>query len=234
MGGFGSGWWTRHAATPLDRLLPLDIRYLRQHGYLRPGPWRTLAWVRGEEETARMHVAALAHAAVVRYCYQTARGDWVPVTVPMALTWTPCHYGGSRPWFRCPQCTRRVAVLYMVGPQFVCRHCCGLPYASQQQDYATRMAEQARKIRQRLGASPNLCVPVGWRDKPPGMHGRTFAALLRREARYRHAALAALGLWLGRMEAALAAEGLLAVPPRAAAAGRAASRHGRTPRARRR
>jgi Transposase DDE domain len=38
---------------------------------------------------------------------------WIAVSV-YVLEWTPCNYGGARPWFLCPMdgCRRRVAVLY--------------------------------------------------------------------------------------------------------------------------
>ena len=38
------------------------------------------------------------------------------------LSWTLCQYGGARPWFLCPSCRRRVAILYG-GAVFACRHC---------------------------------------------------------------------------------------------------------------
>jgi hypothetical protein len=48
------------------------------------------------------------------------------------LEWTPCNYGGQRPWFLSPVrgCSRRVAVLYG-GGIFACRRCHGLNYQSQ-------------------------------------------------------------------------------------------------------
>jgi hypothetical protein len=29
------------------------------------------------------------------------------------LSWTPCHFGGQRPWLHCPHCQRRVARLFL-------------------------------------------------------------------------------------------------------------------------
>jgi hypothetical protein len=28
------------------------------------------------------------------------------------LLWTPCTFGGARPWFGCPRCAKRVAIVY--------------------------------------------------------------------------------------------------------------------------
>jgi len=43
---------------------------------------------------------------------------------------TRCNYGGLRAWFVCPQCNRRVGVLYRkpLLTHFLCRHCQNLSY----------------------------------------------------------------------------------------------------------
>lgn len=49
---------------------------------------------------------------------------------------TPCHFGGTRYWFKCilykngQYCGRRVGVLYKDGDWFGCRHCYELTYIS--------------------------------------------------------------------------------------------------------
>jgi hypothetical protein len=49
---------------------------------------------------------------------------------------TPCHFGGSRYWFKCSlyksgvHCGRRVGVLYKDGDWFGCRNCYELTYSS--------------------------------------------------------------------------------------------------------
>jgi hypothetical protein len=94
------------------------------------------------------------------------------------LTWTPCHYGGRRPWFFCPGvvngqvCGRRVAKLYGAGPYFLCRACYGLAYASQREDRWDRALSRAQEIRRRLGGQPELTHPFP--PKPKGMHWQTY------------------------------------------------------------
>lgn len=50
-------------------------------------------------------------------------------------TWSTCHFGGLRPWFRCAvhsnsrYCGRRVAKLYAAREPFACRYCYGLAKA---------------------------------------------------------------------------------------------------------
>src|SRR5689334_7957768 len=46
------------------------------------------------------------------------------------IVWTPCRFGGKRPWFHCRYCGRRVVRLYIVEAVFACRHCHRLGYAS--------------------------------------------------------------------------------------------------------
>jgi hypothetical protein len=97
------------------------------------------------------------------------------------ITWTACHLGGRRAWFRCAvysngrYCGRRVALLYGAGELFACRRCYGLAYASQQEAPMHRGVYRAQKIRMRLGGSANLCEPFP--EKPKRMHWRTYLHL---------------------------------------------------------
>ena len=94
------------------------------------------------------------------------------------LEYTRCHIGGQRHWFKCPGvvdgrvCGRRVAVLYLRGKYFLCRHCHGLFYSSQGETRCDRALGRSTKIRKRIGAKPGPAHPVLW--KPRHMHWRTF------------------------------------------------------------
>ena len=68
----------------------------------------------------------------------------------IATVWTPCRFGGKRPWFQCGYCGRRVVRLYIVEGVFACRHCHRLGYASQLETPHERGTGRARKIRLRL------------------------------------------------------------------------------------
>ena len=52
----------------------------------------------------------------------------------VAISWTPCRFGGERPWFICSVCAngtycgRQVTKLYDAGRLFACRHCYRLAY----------------------------------------------------------------------------------------------------------
>lgn len=89
------------------------------------------------------------------------------------LAWTPCNFGGSRPWFVCPGegCGRRVAILYGPEPgQLLCRHCRDLTYESQRTWYLGRAEWRTEMARSRL-------APDGGR--PKGMHHTTYVRLAR-------------------------------------------------------
>lgn len=86
------------------------------------------------------------------------------------LTGTPCHYGGLRYWWNCPNCHKRVGVLYKAG-LYVCRHCLGLNYYSQHQHTYQRPDSRMESIRKRLDWENN---PY---KKPKGMHYKTYERL---------------------------------------------------------
>ncbi len=88
---------------------------------------------RTTEELPAIDVRSLKRAGVITDPEQERVGGG-PRNLPwIHLEWTPCAFGGSRPWFLCPGegCGRRVAILY--GPTFplLCRLCRDLAYASQ-------------------------------------------------------------------------------------------------------
>ena len=176
MGGYGSG--SHHYYTPrrtVEGRLRLDVRRLHRAGLLAPGAPGTSTWTRGGRETGsighepRGDDDGRATALELRY---TSSGQ--PTSQHVPLEWTPCHYGGARPWFNCPLCDRRVAVLY-AGARFACRHCHSLAYESTRQSAPDRGIRKAQNIRERLGGSANLSLPFP--PKPKGMHWRTYYRL---------------------------------------------------------
>jgi hypothetical protein len=204
MGGAGSGTWYRwDTRTTLDQVHQLDVRWLHRHGYLDHwSQWVT--WSRGERQTGSVGVRLVDGCLVVEYrCRQRGTDAWEDIRQVIALDWTPCHYGGQRPWFRCPGCQRRVAVLCGYGRFFLCRHCYRLPYASQCETALNRGYRKTRKIRTRLGASHNLMESIWPWNKPKGMHWRTWERLRVQEERAHRLMLAELGLALERLQRGL-------------------------------
>ena len=180
MGGFGSGrWGWRWTRETTDGLLWLDVRDLARRGNLAAPPGceaiGTLSWTRRGEPAGSIAVryrASDPDAIVLDYRTRgPGDGEWRDVRERVRLDRTPCHYGGSRPWFLCPGCGARRAVLYSVGGRFRCTRCHDLAHASTREQPWDRATRRADKLRRRIGCEP------GWHSvpwKPKGMHWRTY------------------------------------------------------------
>ena len=112
--------------------------------------------------------------------------DGKPVQV--RLDCTTCHLGGTRVWWRCPCCGRRVAILYVRGKTIACRRCWRLRYLVEAMPEGDKAFRRADKLRARMGWVPGVAFGEGHR--PKGMHRATYDKLLNR---YRAAELQVLG-----------------------------------------
>lgn len=122
------------------------------------------------------------------------------------LSRTPCNYGGSRVWAICParDCRRRVAVLYLRGGVFVCRHCTGLLYDSQRESATWRANSQSWKLRRRMGCDwGSYDMPAAYIPRPKGMHRKTHARMVARLQRVDRISAAAFMAGLERLDARL-------------------------------
>ena len=153
MGGLGSGnrfRWHTKAEVESYRNLRLDVRDKRLKKYLRLGV-----------------------SLPFRYRYLEQE-----ISIEIFFDWTPCNYGGQRPWFKCPRCWRRVAVLFFIGQSLVCRQCAELTYSSRNEDRWSRAIRRAHKILERLGGEPDSFLPFP--PRPKGMHHKTYYHLIKR------------------------------------------------------
>ena len=122
MGGLGSGRPASYAGNPTtEDSLPLDIRRLQRSGALTPG--RVLSWQWTVNDLVRTSILIRAEAWQVELAYNyTPHGHPAEVIrQAVMLETTPCTLGGCRPWFRCPTCAKRVALIYGAGRLFACR-----------------------------------------------------------------------------------------------------------------
>jgi hypothetical protein len=173
MGGHGSGRRPTYGKSDTDDATPLDILKLVRSGLLVPGRSFLWQWTRGGREVAAIEIRLAEQT--VKLCYRKrSTGEAIEQGVHLAST--PCRFGGKRTWFTCPQCARRVAVLYCPGKYFACRTCCELGYPSQKEDVGDRAMRQADKIRKRLGWPAGFAHGLG--SKPKGMHWRTYHRLM--------------------------------------------------------
>jgi|SRR5579862_1036368 len=172
MGGIGSGRRWSNKETTSD-YSTLDVRQWHRAGLVAVGRsfahgvWNVdviTAMKRGEPNMLCLHRTddKNAHREAVRI--------WIE--------WTPCNYGGKRPWLLCPEgCGNRVALLYYgyYGDGPSCRYCRQLIYETQQETRKNRAMHRAQSIRMQLGGSGSLRDPFP--DKPKGMHFRTYLQL---------------------------------------------------------
>jgi hypothetical protein len=173
MGGSGSGRRSSYGGKPETAdSMPLDLRVIARRGLLIPGNRFSWHWRVNGQESAGITIAVEDGALVLSYRRRRA-GDAVDQRV--YLQSSPCHLGGSREWFTCPCCARRVVVLYAPGQYFACRQCGGLAYATQKKGVGDRASSKANKIRRRLGWSEGILNDAG--SKPKGMHWSTYRRL---------------------------------------------------------
>ncbi|PKH31650.1 hypothetical protein BJF94_06750 [Acinetobacter radioresistens] len=104
------------------------------------------------------------------------------------ISTTPCNYGNHRYWFTCPgeNCGRRIAKIYFVDGQFLCRHCHKLNYLIQQcsKRYVAQINMQRMRIK--LGW-PLDCDQVPFIKKihkPLNKNHKTFRAMVDKHDEY--------------------------------------------------
>ncbi len=134
MGGYGSGNWYRwNNKTTTEDVMQLDIRIMNRRGWLTPSNRRTIHWKWNGEPWGDISYLTYSNHLELSYRYRINSDDWHPVKQTINIEKTFCHYGRQRPWFLCPRCNRRCAILYNPGKLFLCRKCYQLPYQSQNQ-----------------------------------------------------------------------------------------------------
>lgn len=179
MGGPGSGnryRWNKQ--TTIEEIHRIDIRYLKKNGWLVNDPnihtAGKLSWTCGGEPDGFINAACYHNHLKLDYKFREEGGDWLTVNQTIRFESTPCHYGGSRKWFSCPQCLSRIGILCGAGKLFLCRRCYQLPYSSQMETVTDRLIRQKHKLGNKLFESYEY--GEGW-NKKKGMHWKTFDRL---------------------------------------------------------
>lgn len=147
-----------------DDALALDVRTLHRDSDVRRHAIVVVRWSRGPYESS-VGVTFLAGDGV-RVFYQD-RTDQA-ITEHIAIEWTPCNYGGARPWWCCPRCGGRCAIVY--GHPFACRRCANLSDRSSRSDAFTRARDKNHGLRRQIGWADGEWEP----PKPKGMHWQTW------------------------------------------------------------
>jgi len=174
MGGFGSGRLSGRGRTKVESCHTIDASELNRVGLLKEGSSGLLRWTRHGVKAGSINLRFEADR--LHLCYRVGnRGGDCEVAEIVSIVHLPCHLGGTRPFFLCPRCGRRVTKLHGGGRYFWCRHCYALSYSSQNEASRGRAIRRASKIRQRLGGSPSVIAPFP--ERPRGMWRRTYERL---------------------------------------------------------
>jgi hypothetical protein len=174
----GSTGWRSGPKARVEECRVIDLAEWRRAGRLRPGATITTTWPWGSEVTFVLTVTVADDRVMLSHPIVGDDGSALLICYSVALTWTPCRYGGQRAWFVCPgvgrdePCRRRVRKLYRLQRYFVCRHCLDLTYESRVEQPYSRALRTAQAVRMRLGGSADMTLPFP--PKPKGMHWRTY------------------------------------------------------------
>ena len=144
----------------------IDIRKIYKKGLLEPGVASTIHWSSNGTVLSKTNMTSTGTTLIIN----TQPGQWI------SLAWTNCHFGGQRPWFRCPTCNRRVAVLYKISQLFSCSQCNNISYYSRCQSPLVRLLRKKNKLRKRITFDDDW--GLDFFRKPKGMHRKTYGRLL--------------------------------------------------------
>ena len=164
MGGYGSGvsgWKPKSEQT-----FKIDVQQMQRNGSLRLGTTSTNRWSRADVLLAEISMTSWGNMIIVHTKPEQC----------ITLTSTSCHYGGQRPWFLCPVCNRRVAILYQVSEHLSCSHCSDISYYSRNESQLDRLLRKKNKLRKQLTVDDGWGLDFFRRAK--GMHRKTYDRLL--------------------------------------------------------
>jgi hypothetical protein len=161
----------------------IDIREFNQRGWLNNKEFSTLTWSRRGEKIAsvqflvRTRVQFPEETPNIRMKYNVRKnaGDWQELDYKINLTTTECNFGGIRYWFICPDCNKRVCVLY-ADIMFKCRACLGIVHRSRNESALDQATMRLKKEKDNLWPELDLSLFDSVRSlyRPKWMRNRTY------------------------------------------------------------
>lgn len=166
-------------AVTVTDLPRLNVGRLAQRGYLEPGTQRLLGWRVEGELVGPITITATRDSLQI-----VGIGSLRELRSSISLDFTDLTYG-RRPWFKCPTCARRCAILTVEASGLHCTQCSTLPYLSASLGRARRRLLRREDLARRCGTTVADNRPV----RPAWMRATRWEQLL---AEYRAAELAVI------------------------------------------
>lgn len=120
--------------TTLESCSGITTQFLKKYRHLTPDTWSrgSCSWSVNGRPSGEISFIVDTKELFIQFIYtQTDRrsGEKTQKDYRVRLATTACNFGGSRYWFLCTYCGRKVCGLYLEGKNdFACRHCLKLTY----------------------------------------------------------------------------------------------------------
>lgn len=176
MGGRGSGRRHQGGAATTEDISWVDIRWLHRNQDISDPIRRTVTWSRCGVTHTTVAIEKTTKGLLFSYQFTQYRDEPVQVERYVTLQWSDTQFGGRRPWFTCPHCKRRTAIVF-ISRSVGCRTCFGIRHQSQNECASYRAIRRIDLLREKLKWQPGFLNGPEWR--PQGMHHETYYRLLR-------------------------------------------------------
>jgi hypothetical protein len=176
VGGRGSGRRHQGGSATTDDTSSVDIRWLHRTQDISDPIRRTITMSRCGVTHTTVAIEKTTQGLLFSYEFREYRCEPVQVARVVSLLWSDTPFGGRRPWFCCPQCKRRTAIVF-ISRSVGCRKCFGIRHQSQNECASDRAIRRIDFLREKLKWQPGFLNGAQWR--PKGMHHKTYDRHLR-------------------------------------------------------
>lgn len=118
------------------------------------------------------HDAATDRCAII-YTWDKKEDD-TPIRSTVHLVRRSCRFGGTRPYFQCPDCGRATLRLAILPEGARCGNCGRIQHKSRNQSETARLVRKANRIARKLDMD-YFGDPI---QRPPRMRAETFAQIV--------------------------------------------------------
>ena len=159
---------TRPRRPVIESLPKLDVRTAIRRSWLEPGTVSVTGWSDDDGFVATVEITAGGDGVDL-----LGLGPLEGTNAAVEFAWSQNRYGARR-WWSCPNCTRRVAIVYAHGRTWECRQCVGWPHRSAVLSHRQRHLYRRQCLADRCGAT----VATNRIERPTGMRWRRWRRLV--------------------------------------------------------